>query len=491
MDQQNNRRLNHLPIAYKVALSLASLAALTLGMLWLILSTSLYQLIDDQTQTFGRAIATQSAYAGAELVLADDLLSLNVMAKNLAEDENVESAVFFDSHGKVLAKSGELASSQLILIVPKQTQPRSEQSHHAVFLQGNTYAAPIKFQDVFAGYAQIGLNGDAVTSTIRRAIEWMGFTTIVILLLAILLSIFLSRNITRPIKSLTQGANAIASGDLEYRINERRSDEIGTLIRSFNTMAQGLKERYQIEKTFNQYVAPGFAKNILANLDQPGVPSTYVDASVLFVDIVGFTAMCERLAPQEVEELLNEYYYYIVKASRIYQGTVDKYIGDGAMVLFGAPNADPQHRFNAICCAQLFLKIVVQLNHLRQSENRPIAQFKLGIHSGEMLAGTLGSTDYFQYTVVGRTVNLASRLCGMGQSGKLIISEQVYQDQSVRDKLVVSQQQTLQVKGKNEPVPIYVVERVIEQYQTQIDKQVSQLMATTVPDEPSTKVCQA
>ena len=471
---------NNLPISYKVALSLAGLASLTLGSLWLILSTNLYQLIDDQTDTFGRAIAKQSAYTGAELVLADDLLSLNVIATKLAEDTNVQSAIFFDSHGKTLAKSSKLPVSQQTLIAPDQSAQTSQQLFNVIHRQGDTYAAPITFQDVFAGYAQITLNNHAVTLTIRHSIELMTVTTITIFICAILLSLLLSRNITRPIKSLTMAANAIAHDELDYRITERRTDEIGTLIHSFNTMAQGLKERHQLEKTFHQYVAPGFAKNILANLDQQGVPSTYVDASVLFIDIVGFTAMCEHLAPQEVEELLNEYYYHIVKTSQVFQGTVDKYIGDGAMVLFGAPSADPDHRFNAIRCAQLLLLVIKQLNQLRANENRPLAQFKLGIHCGEMLAGTLGSTDYFQYTVVGQAVNLASRLCDMGQAGKLIVSKQVYSHNTVRDKVIITEQQTLQVKGKNEPVEVCIVEQLTDEYQNQIEHQASQLLAQPV-----------
>jgi len=468
---------NNLPTSYKVAITLAGLACLTLGSLWLILSTNLYQLLDDQSNTFGRAIAKQSAYAGAELVLADDLLSLNVMATKLAEDANVESAIFFDSHGKILAKSSKLSTSQQTLIAPSKKSQTSQQLFDDIHQKNNTYAAPITFRDVFAGYAQITLNNDAVTLTIRHSIELMTATTITILICAIILALILSRNITRPIKSLTAAANAIALDDLDYRITERRTDEIGTLIRSFNTMAQGLKERHQLEKTFQQYVAPGFAKNILANLDQQGVPSTYVNASVLFIDIVGFTAMCEHLAPQEVEELLNEYYYHIVKSSQIYKGTVDKYIGDGAMVLFGAPSEDPNHRFNAICCAQLLLQVIAQINKKRAIENRPLAEFKLGIHSGEMLAGTLGSTEYFQYTVVGRAVNLASRLCDMGQAGKLLISKQVYNHASVQDKVIVSGQETLQVKGKSDPVEVYIVDQLRNEYQNKIEHQVRQLLA--------------
>lgn len=474
------------PIAQKVALALAGLVAITLGMLWLILATNLQSLLNKQTETFGNAIAKQSAYAASELVLANDLLSLNVIATKLADDANVESAVFFGANHKLLAQSGsaaakENANNTRLLLPNAENQEKPASSSYSL---GNTYIAPITFQDVIAGYAQITLNKESVTSTIRTSIQWMGVTTVLILLVSFMLSFALGRHITNPVKHLTMAANAIAEGNLDYRITESRNDEIGELINSFNSMAQGLKERQQIETTFSQYMAPDIAQNILSNLDQPGIPSQYVNASVLFVDIVGFTAMCEDLEPQEVAKLLNEYYYFILKSSTLYNGSVDKYMGDGAMIIFGAVEEDLEHASHAIFCAQLLLCLVDKLNSIRSHKGLPTVEFKLGIHCGEMLAGTLGCSEHMQYTVVGNTVNLAARLCNAGQPAKLVISDDVYHASKLGNKLEVEQQMSLSVKGKAQPVPVYIIQGLKDDYKLLIESQANELLAPKNTEAP-------
>lgn len=486
IDKQASKSTPIRPIAQKVALALAGLVGITLGMLWLTIASNLQSLLNNQTESFGNALAKQSAYAASELVLADDLLSLNVIATKLADDANVESAAFFDANKNLLAQSGSPRLNNKTynsLILPEPSDSDEKASAFSLYNYGDTYVAPITFQDVIAGYAQISLNKETVTATIRNSIKWMTFTTIFILLISFLLSFALGRHITQPVKHLTQAANAIAEGNLDYRIAEIRNDEIGKLIESFNSMAQGLKERQQIENTFSQYMAPDIAQNILSNLEQPGIPSQYVNASVLFVDIVGFTAMCEGMEPEEVAKLLNEYYYYILKSCSLYNGTVDKFIGDGAMIIFGAVEEDLEHASHAIFCAQLLLCLVKKLNIIRAEKGLPTAEFKLGIHSGEMLAGTLGCSEHMQYTVVGNAVNLASRLCNTGHASKLVISEKAYHSSQMGNKIEVEKQTSLSLKGKAEPVPVYIIEGLKNDYQALIESQADELLSPKAFDQ--------
>ena len=101
-------------------------------------------------------------------------------------------------------------------------------------------------------------------------------------------------------------------------------------------MAQVLKEHQQLTQTFHRYIDPNIATDLLENLDNPVIPTEYISASVLFIDIVGFTSICEHLPPKEVGDLLNVYYRFTLNASSAFNGTVDKFIGDGAMIIFGA-----------------------------------------------------------------------------------------------------------------------------------------------------------
>ena len=455
--------IGRFPIAHKVSLAFAMVSVLTLALLWSIIAANLESLLLELSDTFGQTLSTQTANSAAELVLAEDLLSLNVIVTKVAEAPMIKRATIYDANQNILAQSGDDDPINL----PNSLENSS--------LEQGIYISPITFQDVQAGYALVVLDKRIITSSIQESLQWMAFATLSILAISIVLALLLGKHITDPVKMLTKALSAIREGRLDYRIEEQRFDELGGLIDGFNEMAQGLKERQQMRETFNRYVAPNIADNILANLDAPSIPTEYVNASVLFVDIVGFTKMCEGLEPEAVGDLLNTYYHYTLEASTFYNGTVDKFIGDGAMILFGTPQEDPEHAFHAICCAQLFLGLVDAFNNRRRENDLPIIQFRLGLHCGEMLAGTLGTNERLQYTVVGDAVNIASRLCNQGYPGKLVISESVYEHAGGHFRLVTQDQLSLNVRGKTANVPIYIVEDVQDQYSSLIASQVQQI----------------
>lgn len=448
-------------------------SVITLSLLWSITSANLKNLLLDLSDTFGQTLSTQTANSAAELVLAEDLLSLNVIVTKVAEAPMIKRATIYGVNEKILAQSGDdepiNLPQPLVSSLPEQ----------------GIYISPITFQDVQAGYALVVLDKHIITSSIKESLQLMAFATLSILAISIIVALVLGKHITDPVKMLTKALSAIREGQLDYRIEEKRFDELGGLIAGFNEMAEGLKERRQMRETFSRYVAPNIADNILANLDAPSIATEYVDASVLFVDIVGFTKMCEGLEPGEIGELLNIYYHYTLEASAFYNGTVDKFIGDGAMILFGTPQEDPDHAFHAICCAQLFLGLVDSFNSRRRENDLPIIQFRLGLHCGEMLAGTLGTPERLQYTVVGDAVNIAARLCNQGYPGKLVISESVYEHAGGLFRLVTQDQLSLNVRGKSSNVPVYVVEDVQDQYSSLISSQVQQIESSLYNSDPA------
>ncbi|OUS24758.1 hypothetical protein A9Q99_23475 [Gammaproteobacteria bacterium 45_16_T64] len=424
---------------------------MTLSALWAIVTSDLEQLLLELSDTFGQSISSQAASGAAEQILAEDMLSLNVAMSTIIETPMIQGAAIINSNAIVLAHAGsETFSDTATRIAPDS--PASD-----LHAQG-LYLTPIVFQDVLVGYALIHLDKSLISSSIQRSLQWMTITTLCILIFSLLLAIILGRHITRPLQHLTKATNALQHGNYEYQIPVKRQDELGSLIDGFNKMAIGLREREQLTSTFHRYLDSNIANNLLENLDNPQIPTRYVNASVLFIDIVGFTQMCELLAPNEIGELLNTYYHHTLQASGVYQGTVDKFIGDGVMIIFGAPDEDPHHSLNAICSALLFLKLVATYNEKRMQDNKPTIQFRLGIHCGEMLAGTLGTDVRMQYTVVGDPVNVAARLCGIGDPGKLVVSEKVYQHAGGSQTLLTQDQRFLEVRGKSSQISTYIVD---------------------------------
>ena len=121
-------------------------------------------------------------------------------------------------------------------------------------------------------------------------------------------------------------------------------------------MAAGLLQKSQVEEVFSRYVSKNVADKVLANLDEVRLGSQHLEATVLFADIVGFTSIAEGLQPSQVSDLLNEYFSYISVACKLYHGTIDKFIGDCAMLIFGLGD-DRLHRYHAVACALLIPKI--------------------------------------------------------------------------------------------------------------------------------------
>jgi len=200
-----------------------------------------------------------------------------------------------------------------------------------------------------------------------------------------------------------------------------------------------------------------------------------VHASVLFADIVGFTGMAEGMNPEEVAKLLNSYFAHIVRACEMHQGMVDKYIGDCAMLVFGVPQADPEHCFHGITCALTVLHLIAMENELRERQGQAPVRFRLGLNSGEMMAGNMGSHERMEYTVVGDAVNLASRLSAAADGGQIVITEQIYNLPEINERFVARKHRSIRLRGIRHPVTTYVIEDLMPAYKDGFERQVQQL----------------
>ncbi|HET8707623.1 MAG TPA: adenylate/guanylate cyclase domain-containing protein, partial [Pseudomonadales bacterium] len=161
-----------------------------------------------------------------------------------------------------------------------------------------------------------------------------------------------------------------------------------------------------------------------------------------------------------------------------FEGVVDKFIGDGAMVIFGAPNADSEHAFHAICCALMFQCLASSFNEERAKKGEPHLSFRIGIHSGEMIAGTLGCKARIEYTVVGDTVNTAARLCSMAPVDKILISQITFDLADGFQRLVTHTEKTVDIRGKTEPVPTIVVEDLEAEFRVELETPLQEMEAS-------------
>ncbi|MBN1622371.1 MAG: CHASE2 domain-containing protein [Endomicrobiales bacterium] len=229
---------------------------------------------------------------------------------------------------------------------------------------------------------------------------------------------------------------------------------VGVLFYRFMTEE---KEKRWIKKSFNQYLSPQILDNILNNPGSLRLGGDRQNLSILFSDIRGFTTISESLNPEEVVELLNEYLTKMVEVVFRNQGTMDKFIGDAVMAFWGAPVPQDNHSQLAVNCAVEMIKELEVLQKKWESEGKKIINIGVGVNSGDVVVGNMGSLERMDYTVIGDNVNLASRLEGLTKEYKsqIIISEATYNE--VKDLVDAEHLGEVKVKGKAKAVHIYGV----------------------------------
>jgi len=272
---------------------------------------------------------------------------------------------------------------------------------------------PVAWQ--IAAYSLAGTHAELRSILSRGAAVGM-----LALVLALLTSVLLSRSLSVPVRELSSATEEVRRGNLDAKVPVRGRDELARLAHSFNTMAEELeqKERFRelLEKVSDETVAQAMISGSL-DVQLGGELKT---VTILFCDIRGFTGLTEEMAPDDVISLLNDHMTAMTGIIRECHGVVDKFVGDEIMAVFGALKSYGNDAANA---ARAALRMVEE----RERRNRHLAvpfQLGIGIATGEVVAGCMGSTDRLNYTVLGARVNLASRLCGLAGSGEILLDEE-------------------------------------------------------------------
>lgn len=215
------------------------------------------------------------------------------------------------------------------------------------------------------------------------------------------------------------------------------------------------RKKKELKQTFSKYVSPAVVDEILKAPDNLKLGGRKQRMTVFFSDLRGFTTISEKLSPTDLSNLLNRYLTPMTEIVFENKGTLDKYMGDAIMAFFGAPIADNAHAKQACRCALKSMEKLKELQLQFAAENFPHIDIGIGINTGEMSVGNMGSNIVQNYTVMGDSVNLGSRLEGINKEygTHIIISE--YTNEEVKDTFITREVDRVKVKGKNEPVRIY------------------------------------
>lgn len=287
-----------------------------------------------------------------------------------------------------------------------------------------------------------------------------GYSDFVFVGLALLAGFAMSCLMTRffqaPLKKLTESANKISEGDYECKTIICSNDEMGVLGDAFNAMTVSLKEKEFMRDTFGKIVTPQVRDYLLKGNVTLGGET--VDATVMFCDIRSFTTLSESMKPRDVVALLNEYFTGLEKCITAHGGVINKYIGDAIMALFGIPVHTQTHAHDAFEAAQDMRQELLKMNESFASRGMPQLHFGIALHSGSVLAGNIGAASRMEYTVIGDTVNAASRIEGLcKQYGKDLLISQATVDLlniNQNSKKIVFVDEA-ELRGKKEKIRLY------------------------------------
>ncbi len=279
--------------------------------------------------------------------------------------------------------------------------------------------------------------------------------TAMVVIVAILIIFFFGKTITSPIIRLVGETKKIIAGQYNVDIRPTSKDEIGQLTSTFVEMGRGLEEREKIKNAFGKFVNKELAEAALR--DELRLGGERKTVTILFSDIRAFTAISERLEPEEVVEFLNLYMTRMVECIERTNGIVDKFIGDAIMAVWGTPISKGNDTENALNSALLMRKELVEFNRDRGGTKKPVIRIGCGINTGTVLAGQIGSENRMEYTIIGDAVNLASRIESLSKAfgTDILVSEDSYR--LVKDIFAFEKMKQIKVKGKIEPQQIYAL----------------------------------
>ncbi|MBM3270569.1 MAG: HAMP domain-containing protein [Candidatus Sericytochromatia bacterium] len=263
----------------------------------------------------------------------------------------------------------------------------------------------------------------------------------------------LRAGIGTPTRRLTRAMEQVRQGNLEVRLPVEAADQLGVAAESFNGMVRSLQEKSWLQDAFRRYVSPEVATRALAG--PVGLGSELREVTVLFSDIRNFTALSERTPPETLVALINRYFERMVGCVRAEGGSVNKFIGDGMLALFGAPSALPDAPLAAVRAALAMEGELAAFNAEQIARGDVEIAIGVGIASGPCVVGTIGALDRLEYTAIGDVVNTASRIEGLTKDfgATILLDEATYE--AIRGRVPVGMKGTVAVKGKARPIQVY------------------------------------
>ncbi len=411
-----------------------------------------------QTVKIGKVSLNYFSYNASIPLLDDNVLRLNTLIKEATAVEGLLYAAIVNNDNVIKAHTDldkinmpfkSFESAQDIKREGDLTYFNyySESGEHILNL-----TQPIKFQNKTLGKVHVGVSIDFIKNLIDKERLLIFLITLFVICFGIAIAVWLGVRFSRPISDLLAATEEIGSGNYKHKIILARNDELGNLATAFNRMGDDLWKNSLMQKSFGKYVGPEVLEMIMSDPENVWLKGRRNVATILFADIRGFTSYSESKEPEELVDELNEFLEITTQMIQGHGGYIDKFIGDAVLGVFGVPVYHEDHVERAVKAAMDMQK---EFQKKGKHGNDLLRSVGIGINSGVVVSGNIGSLEKMEYTVIGDSVNVASRLNGLANPGEIIISKSVYEH--LRDTTSVEALSPQYIKGKAEPIETFRV----------------------------------
>lgn len=418
--------------------------------------------LEDEIAERGQALVANLAGNAKEPLLAGDDLTLDGLVKEVGHGEGVVGVRLLGRDGEVVASldPDERGQKRPRLSITGSSQPRLPTVVRARKLL--LVATPIAFRDVLVGEAQVELDlGILVDPVVRESRKELATVASGVIVIGVGSGLVFVAFLAGPLRRLRAGVERLTKGDLTARVPPTSRDEVGELTRAFNEMGESLQQKERIQSAFGRYVSDYVLNQLLQTPDGDELSGAEREVTILFADIRRFTRLSEGMKARDVVGLLNDVFQLLSDRILARGGTIDKFIGDSVMAYFGAPGAQPDHALRAVAAAEDIVRAVAERNvHLPgrgpNGEAGVMVDVGIGIHSGLVVVGNIGSDRRTDFTAIGDAVNVAHRLEKLARPREILVSEAV--QRRVRGAFRLRFEGERQLSGRVEPVHVYAVE---------------------------------
>ncbi len=404
-------------------------------------------------------LAMSLSDSAAEAVVLHDDLTLGRLVQDAGRSDGVVDVRILRKDGGVEASLSGAGRE----VAPERLTPDDAASQ--LLREGSLLivATPVIFSGMRVGEVQVDLDLEQlVAPVVWKTRRELGIATLAVVAAGVTAGVFFVAFLAGPLRRLRAGVERLTAGDLTVRVPPTSRDEVGELTRAFNEMGESLQQKERIQSAFGRYVSENVLRQLLETPEGDELGGAERELTIAFIDIRGFTRISEDMKARDVVALLNEFFQLVSDRILARGGTIDKFIGDSVMVYFGAPLHHADHAVRAVTAAIEIVQACTERNQAlardpRRAVTPHLIEPGIGVHTGLVVVGSIGSDRRADYTAVGDAVNVAHRLEKLARPGEVLVSEAV--QRHVRGAFRLRFEGERQLSGRQEPVHVYSVDR--------------------------------